>query len=93
MATLAGETGRTVAGKVVDQIGAGRIEQAGSLGAVVDVDLAALTFPAGRALAFVAALFESHAGRAVIAGILATRARIYLREKMVRKIIQRASAR
>lgn len=81
VAALAGETGRTVAGKVVDQVGASGVEQAGSLGAVVDVDLATLPFPPWRALARVASLLEGEAGRAVVAGILAARARIDLRRK------------
>lgn len=80
VATFAGESGRTVAGEVVDQIGAVGAEQAGSLGAVVGVDLAALTFPSWQAVALVATLLKGHTRRTVVARISAGCARIYLRK-------------
>lgn len=81
MAALAGEAGRTVAGEVVDQIGAIGAEQAGSFGAIVGVDLAALALPSRQALALVATLLKRHAGPAVVAGILAGGAGIYLQRQ------------
>lgn len=78
VATFAGETGRAVAGEVGDQVGAVGAQQAGSLRAVVGVDLAALTLPSGQAVALVATLLQRDASRAVVAGITAGRARIYL---------------
>lgn len=79
MATFAGESGRTVAGEVVDQISAVGAEQARSLGAIVSVDFAALTLPSWQAVALVASLLKSYARRTVVARISAGCAWIYLK--------------
>lgn len=80
MAAFAGESGRTIAGEIGDQISAVGVEQAGSLGAIIGIDLAALTFPSWQAVALVAALLKSHTRRTVVARISASCARIYLRK-------------
>ena len=56
LAALAGETGRTLAPEVVDEVGAVGSKQAGLLGTVVDVDVAEDALPAGGAVADEAAL-------------------------------------
>lgn len=77
MAPLAGETRWTIAGEVGDQIGTVSTEQAGSFGAIIGINLAALAFPSWQAVAFVATLLKRHASRTIIAGIPTRRARIY----------------
>lgn len=82
VAAFAGEAGRAVAGEVGNQVSTVGAEQARSLGAIVGVDFAALTFPARRTIALVTALLKSHASSAVVARISTGRARIYLEAKV-----------
>lgn len=84
VATFAGKSGRTITDEIGDQISAVGTEQAGSLGAIVGVDLAALTFPSWQTIALVTPLLKGHTCRTVIARISARCTRIYLRKRKIK---------
>lgn len=81
VAAFAGETGRTVAAEIGNQVCAVGAQVAWLLRAIVGVDLAALALPTGQTVALVAALLKCHAGGPVVAGIAGGGAWIDLRAK------------